>query len=1103
MKKTILIFLLSSLIITTFSQIPTGYYDDAEGLTGDNLKAALHTIIKTGHIKFPYTSGSTDVWDILKETDKDPNNSSNVILIYKGISIDAAQEYNNGNGWTREHVWAKSHGFPDDSDYGYTDVHHLRPCDNSVNTDRGTKDFDNGGTPHDEATECNYDSDSWEPRDAVKGDVARMMFYMAVRYEGDGGSGDDYDLELVDYTGTSGTNFGKLTTLLAWHTQDPVDDWERNRNNIIYNDYQKNRNPFIDRPEFVEYIWGTGVPENPIITNVEYSPTEPAPETAISVTANVTDNGTVSNVKLIWGNDGTTFPNTIVMSVTSGSEYATSNPIPGQTDGTTISFKIEATDDEANTSVTGITTIEITNSTEIISEDFSVCPLTVAMPEWTSYSISGNKDWECEIGAISANAYGGDAPSQDWLITPSLNLNNYVDEILKFDSYTKYTDTFYPTLEVKYSTNYSGSGNPEDATWTDLSPILSAEGSETSTSSGDVDLSGIAGSTVYIGFVYTSSGNAANTCAYWKIDNVVVTGIEEDANAPTFISGYPITDNLTEIGFDIKVKINEPGKVYYVILEEGTDAPSIAEVKLESLITVTSGNVEYPVTIDNLTHSTSYDIYFVAEDDEPTPNVQTTLTKITVSTLEVDIDPPVFITDYPEVRNIGGTSLDVYVKLDEIGKVYYKLVDDNATAPTINELKTADTIIIQDENSEYFATISDLTPETNYDIYLIAEDDEIVPNIQTAVTKIDVTTGEQDLIPPQFITGFPVIDSIKARSAFLQVQLDEKGYFYYLLKPASDSEPTIDEIKAGTSMNINLAYTTYEKEITSLSPETAYKIYQVASDDETEANFQETFTTLSFATTGLPPSITQQPISQTICEGDAAEFTVTGSSNSEIQYQWYKNNEIIVGDTLNNLSFTNTTISNAGNYFCALTNQFSTQNTDTVLLTVNEEVFAGADTNFLVCADVDSINLFDYLIGANQHGVFFDNSQTGALSRNIFYINQVEIGSYNFTYYVDGEACDDDYAVINVTIDECTGIGNKEIINLSLYFDYNGYLNIDSDINLNSVNIFNIYGQEIISKKSIQLGKTNLIENDLKGGIYIVRINTNKGIQTFKVFKSF
>lgn len=239
------------------------YYATTDGKTGDALKTELYNIIKD-HTVFSYS----DVWDAIQQTDADPNNPDNVILLYTGRSQDADyrdqgagvdySQYDNGNGtyddsYNREHVWAKSHGFPDASDVAYTDIHHLRPCDRSVNTSRSEDDFDWGTTPHPEATECKTATDIWEPRDDVKGDVARMMFYMATRYEGE----DGYDLELVDYVGTEPGDvvFGNLTTLLDWHTSDPVDDWERNRNNIIDEYWQGNRNPFIDHPEFAEEIW--------------------------------------------------------------------------------------------------------------------------------------------------------------------------------------------------------------------------------------------------------------------------------------------------------------------------------------------------------------------------------------------------------------------------------------------------------------------------------------------------------------------------------------------------------------------------------------------------------------------------------------------------------------------------------------------------------------------------------------------------------------------------------------------------------------------------------------------------------------------------------
>jgi len=255
-KLLLIMFLFCS---SLYAQIPDGYYEDAEGLSGEDLKSALHEIIDD-HVEFPYTSGGTDVWDILKETDRDPDNPDNVILFYTGWSVDAEQEYNNGNGWNREHVWAKSHGDFGTSMGPGTDVHHLRPCDISVNSARGNKDFDNGGTEYidgDGPTGCFRDADSWEPRDDEKGDVARMIFYMAVRYEGDSG---EIDLELVDYVNSSPDPVhGKFSTLMEWNFYDPVDDFEQNRNDIIFEDYQGNRNPFIDHPEYALQIWGDEV----------------------------------------------------------------------------------------------------------------------------------------------------------------------------------------------------------------------------------------------------------------------------------------------------------------------------------------------------------------------------------------------------------------------------------------------------------------------------------------------------------------------------------------------------------------------------------------------------------------------------------------------------------------------------------------------------------------------------------------------------------------------------------------------------------------------------------------------------------------------------
>ncbi|OHX50879.1 endonuclease [Cytobacillus oceanisediminis] len=227
---------------------PGGYYDAANGKTGEALKTALHTIIDD-HTEISYSN----VWEALRETDEDPANPNNVILLYTGRSQGKFTNGSGVNDWNREHVWAKSHG-----DFGTamgpgTDLHHLRPTDASVNSSRGNLDFDDGGTQHSEALGNYYDSDSWEPRDTVKGDVARMLFYMAVRYEGDSG---EVDLELNNQVNNGSAPYhGKMSVLLEWHKEDPVDDNERRRNEIIYSDYQHNRNPFIDHPEWASAIW--------------------------------------------------------------------------------------------------------------------------------------------------------------------------------------------------------------------------------------------------------------------------------------------------------------------------------------------------------------------------------------------------------------------------------------------------------------------------------------------------------------------------------------------------------------------------------------------------------------------------------------------------------------------------------------------------------------------------------------------------------------------------------------------------------------------------------------------------------------------------------
>ncbi len=258
-KYTLLLLLLATVFC-----LNADYYDAVTGLSGIALKNGLHTIIHSTHTH-SYSYG--DLEEQLKITDQDPNNSNNVIELYTGWSVPKSSFGGGTTQWNKEHTWSKSHGNFGESIPAGSDLHHLRPCDATVNSFKGNRDFDNCSTAYTDAsppsgysgvTGCkSTGSYSFEPRDADKGDVARMLFYMAVRYDGVDTS---YNLELVDYVNSSPSSqplYGKLSTLLAWHMADPPDAWEILRNTRIQN-LQGNRNPFVDHPEYVSSIWGGG-----------------------------------------------------------------------------------------------------------------------------------------------------------------------------------------------------------------------------------------------------------------------------------------------------------------------------------------------------------------------------------------------------------------------------------------------------------------------------------------------------------------------------------------------------------------------------------------------------------------------------------------------------------------------------------------------------------------------------------------------------------------------------------------------------------------------------------------------------------------------------
>ena len=273
------------------------YYLGADTSSGSALKAWLHTRLTTAPapyteiVAYPYTGSPTDTWDILREADQDPDNVNNILDVYKNESMPwmggGQQAYN------REHTWPNSLGFAHQTMNGkpnppYTDTHMLRLSHVGYNSNRGNKPLATcpptqcirlatdsnggfgGGTGDGDANwykNPDGNQGSFEIWDHRKGDIARSVLYMAVRYEG-GVNADgivEPDLELTDdrskivitdaQSGSGGVAYmGLLTDLLAWNDFDPPDDQERLRNDLVFT-YQHNRNPFVDHPEWARCVF--------------------------------------------------------------------------------------------------------------------------------------------------------------------------------------------------------------------------------------------------------------------------------------------------------------------------------------------------------------------------------------------------------------------------------------------------------------------------------------------------------------------------------------------------------------------------------------------------------------------------------------------------------------------------------------------------------------------------------------------------------------------------------------------------------------------------------------------------------------------------------
>ena len=460
MKKQILFLSISLYSIFILAQ--ESYYDDVNlNLTGISLKEALATKIITTHTNnLSYTPG---IWNAVMVTDMNPIDNSEVLLIY---GFENGSDSNSTNDrernindnctsnscvglWNREHVYPTSLATPDLDQDGtngppYADAHNLRPCDSQRNSSRGNKKFIAG------SGNSGPTGTGWYPGDEWKGDVARIIMYMYLRY-------DERTLPSnVGFGSNSDTPDDMIDLFLQWNADDPVSTIEKQRNpyheNTSNSDAQGNRNPFIDNPRLATRIWGG--PEAEDIWGIYSNTDTEAPSVPSGLTVT---NTTTYSIDLSWT------ASTDNIGVSSYDVYVDGN--------------LEASTSNINYTITGLSsniTYDLTVSARDIADNVSPqsAPLTVVTQEDT------------EAPSVPMNIVISDETDVSFKITwdPStdntevIHYNIYIDNIfhdmINISSYTIYeltaSTTYSVTLEaVDGLNNTSAQSVPVNATTTD------------------------------------------------------------------------------------------------------------------------------------------------------------------------------------------------------------------------------------------------------------------------------------------------------------------------------------------------------------------------------------------------------------------------------------------------------------------------------------------------------------------------------------------------------------------------------------------------------------------------------------------------------------
>lgn len=799
--RNIALLLMALIGMQVTAAVPSGYYNNAQNKSGQELMSALHQIIR-GHTKRSYDQLKTD----FKTTDC---NGNIIIDRYSTsqftYSTDFCGTYNGvGDCYNREHSIPNSWWGGSDSDTAYTDLHHLFPVDGWVNAERGNYPFGDcangtskGTGKRGTCTFSGYSGTVFEVADEYKGDFARVYFYFATRYMKRISSYTSSNGNVVFTTSTTLGHLG-LTTwainqLLEWHRNDPVSTLETTRNDAVYG-IQRNRNPFVDYPELVEYLWGNmqgnawNSGSTPTLTPTLTSPTNGS---TVNVGTN-TGNGVSKTINVSGSN--LTKALTVSVSGTGFTVTPTSITAANANAGTTITVTYNGTATNATGTLT-ISSSEVSstvNLTASYNSGVGPTPGDEVIETWEGCTIGGY--WTQEVQGATFKWYFSNAglyardndhwngslgccfgKNADSYIQMSEDVTSGASKLTFYAA--KYGNDANPTMKILYSTN-SGSTWTEVATctlngtWQQYSYNLNVTGNvrfkfvQTAGSRLNIDDIAITnnagtvtnpqitapadGSTVNVGTI------AANETTVSKVINVKGTDLTQALNVSVSGTGFSVTPATISAA---NANNGTTVTVTYTSSTAGnaTGTLTISSSEASSTVNLTANKIAMP------TISISPINAMEAEQNGESTIVQGTVTadnnneSIQLSVMEGNFEISLNRLNWGQSITLDASGETFYVRLantSTAGNYYGSLSATTSLASAYADLQgtvNEKTVTYGDVNMDGSVTISDATTLIDYLLGAQVEPfdaDAADVNHDNAISIVDVTELIDYLLNP-------------------------------------------------------------------------------------------------------------------------------------------------------------------------------------------------------------------------------------------------------------------------------------------------------------------------------------------------------------------